>query len=153
MWARRSLASSTVRMRFRPGVTCWFLITGFFLGLRCPCRFLGLLVVSRETKEVVWEWKDRSTGGPGFFSPFMGSAQKLEGGGDVLLCEAETGRSLEVTEAGETVWEFVVPQLSDYKGVMGDREWEEMEQMGFAYQSNAIFRAYKYRPEEVPWLS
>ena len=122
---------------FRPGV---------------PMPFSRAIVVSRETKEVVWEWKDRSTGGLGFFSPFMGSAQKLEGG-NVLLVEAGTGRILEVTEAGETVWEFVVPQLSDYKSVMGDRELEEMEQMGFAYQSNAIFRAYKYRPEEVPWLS
>lgn len=118
-------------------------------GIAVP--FSRAIIVSRATKEIIWEYKDRSTGGIGFFTPFMGSAQKLASG-NVLLCEAATGRILEVTETGATVWEFVVPQLNDYKGVMAEEELHEMEQMGFAYQSNAIFRAYKYRLEEVPWL-
>lgn len=118
-------------------------------GVSVP--FSRAIIVSRETKAVRWEYKDPSTGGLGFFTPFMGSAQKLKNG-NVLLCEAATGRILEVTETGETVWEFVVPQLSDYKGVMSADELEKMERMGFAYESNAIFRAYKYLPEEVPWL-
>lgn len=119
-------------------------------GVSVP--FSRAIIVSRTTKEVIWEYKDRSTGGIGFFTPFMGSAQKLANG-NVLMCEAATGRILEVTEDGTTAWEFVVPQLSNYKGVMAEGELQEMEKMGFAYQSNAIFRVYKYRPEEVPWLT
>ncbi|KAE8370927.1 hypothetical protein BDV27DRAFT_165065 [Aspergillus caelatus] len=118
-------------------------------GISVP--FTRAIVVARESKEIVWEYKDRSTGGIGLFTPFMGSAQKLQNG-NVVLCEAATGRVLEVTESGDVVWEFVVPQLNDYTAVLGEGELEEMGKMGFAYESNAIFRAYKYLPEEVPWL-
>ncbi|KAB8235741.1 uncharacterized protein BDW43DRAFT_269509 [Aspergillus alliaceus] len=113
--------------------------------------FSRAIVVSRAKKEVVWEYRDNSTGGIGLFTPFMGSAQRL-GNGNVVLCEAATGRILEVTEDGEVVWEFVAPELRDYRRVLGDNELRQMEKLGFAYESNAVFRAYKYRPEEVPWL-
>ncbi|KAB8072056.1 hypothetical protein BDV29DRAFT_158894 [Aspergillus leporis] len=119
-------------------------------GISVP--FSRAVVVSKKTKEVVWEYSDRSTGGIGLFTPFMGSAQRLENG-NVVICEAATGRILEVTETGELVWEFVVPQLSNYRSVLGEGELGEMEKMGFSYESNAVFRAYKYLPEEVPWLT
>ncbi|KAJ5368203.1 uncharacterized protein N7496_007963 [Penicillium cataractarum] len=112
--------------------------------------FSRAIIVSRD-KQIKWEYKDATTGGLGFFTPFMGSAQKLENG-NVLICEAATGRIIEVTEGGEVVWEFIVPQLQDYKAVMSKDELAEMERIGFSNQSNAIFRAYKYRPEEVPWV-
>ncbi|KAJ5471131.1 hypothetical protein N7530_008488 [Penicillium desertorum] len=117
-------------------------------GISVP--FSRAIVVSKDGV-VKWEYKDSSTGGLGFFTPFMGSAQKLVGG-NVLVCEAASGRVLEVTEGGEVVWEFVVPQLADYKEVMKKEELDEMEAIGFDYLSNAVFRAYKYRPEEVPWV-
>ena len=117
-------------------------------GVSVP--FSRAIVVSKDGV-VKWEYKDFSTGGLGFFTPFMGSAQKLVGG-NVLICEAASGRVLEVTEGGEVVWEFVVPQLADYKEVMKKEELDEMEAIGFGYPSNAVFRAYKYRPEEVPWV-
>jgi hypothetical protein len=117
-------------------------------GLAVP--FSRAIVVSRE-KVVKWEYKDPSTGGLGFFTPFMGSAQKLKNG-NVLLCEAADGRIMEVLESGEMVWEFVVPQLGDYKKVMGREELDEMERLGFDCLSNAVFRAYKYLPEEIPWI-
>ncbi|KAJ5809275.1 uncharacterized protein N7503_001493 [Penicillium pulvis] len=117
-------------------------------GISVP--FSRAVVVSPE-KEVKWEYKDFSTGGLGFFTPFMGSAQQLKNG-NVLICEAATGRIFEVTVGGDMVWEFVVPQLQDYKGVMADTELKEMERIGFSNQSNAVFRAYKYLPEEVRWL-
>ncbi|KAJ5674700.1 uncharacterized protein N7477_004634 [Penicillium maclennaniae] len=104
-----------------------------------------------KEKEVKWEYEDTSTGGLGFFTPFMGSAQKL-GNRNVLICEAATGRIFEVTEGGILVWEFVVPQLQDYKMVMAAEEREEMERNGFSNQSNAVFRAYKYTPKELEWL-
>jgi hypothetical protein len=117
-------------------------------GISVP--FSRAIIVSRE-KEVKWEYKDTSTGGLGFFTPFMGSAQKLRNG-NVLVCEAATGRIFEVTMGGELVWEFVVPQLQDYRGVMAAEELEEMMRIGFSNQSNAVFRAYKYAPKELPWL-
>ncbi|KAJ5248898.1 hypothetical protein N7468_000349 [Penicillium chermesinum] len=117
-------------------------------GLAMP--FSRAIVVSKD-KQVKWEYKDRSTGGLGFFTPFMGSAQKL-GNGNFLICEAATGRVIEVTADGEMAWEFVVPHLQDYKAVMDQQELAQMEAIGFSYQSNAIFRAYKYLPEEIPWL-
>jgi hypothetical protein len=124
---------------FRPGVSI---------------QFSRAIIISRATKQVIWEYKDRSTGGIGFYSPFMGSAQRLANG-NVFICEAATGRLFEVDSAGEMTWEFVVPQLNDYRasGVMSEDELAEMEQMGFAYQSNAVFRAYKYGRDEVPFLN
>lgn len=118
-------------------------------GVSVP--FSRVIIVSRETKQVVWEYHDRSTGGLGFFTPFMGSAQRLKGG-SIFVCEAASGRVFEITDKGEIVWEYVVPELSDYKNVMAEEELKQVEKMGFAYQSNAIFRAYKYAPEEIPWL-
>ena len=112
------------------------------------------IIVSIATKKVIWEYKDRSTGGLGFFTPFMGSAQMLTNG-NVLLCEAATGRIFEVTKSGRMVWEFVVSQLNNYRELMtglGDHRLEELEKMGFTNESNAIFRAYKYSPDEVKWL-
>ncbi|KAJ5570206.1 uncharacterized protein N7459_009636 [Penicillium hispanicum] len=118
-------------------------------GVSVP--FSRAIIVSRD-KQIKWEYKDVSTGGLGFFTPFMGSAQQLPSG-NVLVCEAASGRIFEVTECGDLVWEFVVPQLQDYKKVMDEDELAEMERIGFSNQSNAIFRAYKYHPKEVPWLN
>ncbi|KAJ6088433.1 hypothetical protein N7486_009694 [Penicillium sp. IBT 16267x] len=117
-------------------------------GISVP--FSRAVVLSPE-KEVKWEYKVFSTGGLGLFTPFMGSAEQLKNG-NVLVCEAATGRTFEVTADGDMVWEFVVPQLKDYKGVMVDTELGEMERIGFSNQSNAVFRAYKYLPEGIPWL-
>ncbi|KAL4922928.1 hypothetical protein BDW62DRAFT_5141 [Aspergillus aurantiobrunneus] len=117
-------------------------------GLAVP--FSRAIIVSRK-KEVIWEYKDRATGGLGFFTPLMGSAQKLRNG-NVLIAEAATGRIFEVCDDGDVVWEFVVPELSDYRGLMGKEELREMEKIAFSYESNAVFRAYKYAPEEVGWL-
>ncbi|KAL4787344.1 hypothetical protein BJX76DRAFT_20158 [Aspergillus varians] len=119
-------------------------------GLAVP--FSRAIIVSRETKQIIWEYKDTTTGGLGFFTPFMGSAQKL-GNGNLLIAEAATGRIFEVSADGkDVVWEFVVPELNDYKGVMGAEDLREMEKIGFSYASNAVFRAYKHAPEEVGWL-
>ncbi|KAL4869468.1 hypothetical protein BDV12DRAFT_82036 [Aspergillus spectabilis] len=118
-------------------------------GLAVP--FSRAIIVSRTSKQITWEYKDRTTGGLGFFTPFMGSAQQLKNG-NVLIAEAATGRIFEVTQEQDVVWEFVVPQLSDYRGVMNEKDLGEMENIGFSYESNAVFRAYKYSEEEVGWL-
>lgn len=64
-----------------------------------------------------------------FFTPFMGGAQRLVNG-NTLITEAAFGRIFEVTMEGKICWEYVNP-----------------------YSANAIFRAYKYTPEQIPWLA
>lgn len=98
--------------------------------------------VERATKKIVWEYKDRSQM-LYFFTPFMGSAQRLENG-NTLLCESAYGRVFEVTREGEVVWEFVNPWFAEYA--------DEGTRRVFPGESNALFRAYRYSEEEVPWL-
>lgn len=57
-----------------------------------------------EKAEWVYQAKERST----FFSFNVSSAQRLPNA-NTLICEGAEGRFLEVTEAGETVWEYVNP--------------------------------------------
>ena len=66
---------------------------------------------------------------------------------NTLITEAGFGRIFEVTREGEMCWEFVVPEFATYEGL----EAPELEGV-FDYPSNAVFRAHKYAPEEVPWL-
>jgi len=47
-----------------------------------------------------------------FYSELRGSAQRLPNG-NTLICEADRGHVIEVTSAGEVVWEFWNPELQD----------------------------------------
>lgn len=105
-----------------------------------------VIQVNRETKKIVWQYKDPNP--MCFFSPFMGAAQRLRNG-NTLVTEAGFGRIFEVTMEGEMVWEYIVPEFKSYEG-LGDGA-ERLEGM-FGYPANAVFRANKYLPEEVPWL-
>lgn len=102
-----------------------------------------VIEVERTTKEIVWQYKDPNP--MTFFTPFMGGAQRLKNG-NTLITEAAFGRVFEVTPAGKMVWEYINEDFGDYKGL--DKEVQKI----FPYQSNALFRAYKYTPEEVPWV-
>ena len=73
----------------------------------------------------------------------MGSAQRLPNG-NTLLCESAFGRLLEVTSDGTQCWEYVCPWFAQYP--------EKDARDFFPAESNALFRAYKYAPEEIPWL-
>ena len=46
--------------------------------------------------------------------------------------------------SSQVCWEYVVPYFSAYQ--------DEAAAQAFPDTTNAIFRAYRYRPEEVPWL-
>ena len=111
---------------------------------RESATYSRVIQVSRSTKRIVWEYKDPHP--MTFFTPFMGAAQRLANG-NTLITEAAFGRIFEVTVDGEMVWEYVVPDFATYKGLGA----EEIEGY-FGYPANAVFRAYKYTPEEVPWL-
>jgi hypothetical protein len=60
-------------------------------------------------------------------------------------CHYGDGRIFEVDRAGKVRWEYVVPYFSAYH----DKEAARI----FPDATNAIFRAYRYTPDEVPWLS
>jgi hypothetical protein len=104
-----------------------------------------VLEVDRTTKQIVWEYRDKSFP-MAFFSPFMGGAQRLPNG-NTLITEAMFGRVFEVTPQGKIAWEYVNPNFADYKGLGA----QELEEIGFDYPANAIFRAYKY--SQISWLS
>ncbi|KAF5131174.1 hypothetical protein E5D57_007524 [Metarhizium anisopliae] len=98
--------------------------------------------VDRKTKKIVWEYRDRSS--PiCFFTPFMGSAQRLANG-NTLLCESAFGRLFEVTKEGYICWEYLNPHFAEYP---------DAETAGiFPGESNALFRAYRYALQDIPWL-
>ena len=54
--------------------------------------------------KVVWSYR-----APGFFTRGAGAQQRLRGG-NTLITESERGRIIEVSQAGETVWEYVNPR-------------------------------------------
>lgn len=106
-----------------------------------------VIEVSRATKKIEWQYHDREFP-MAFFSAFMGGVQRLKNG-NTFITEAAYGRMFEVTPEGKICWEYLNPHLAGYRGL----DAEALVDIGFDYPSNAIFRAYKYTPEEVPWLS
>jgi hypothetical protein len=76
--------------------------------------------------EPAWTYKDP----PRFFSPFISGAQRLSNG-YTLICEGARGRVLEVTSAGQIVWDYYNPLGGEIKAA---------EQAGKA-PSKALFRA------------
>ena len=103
-----------------------------------------VIQVDRTTKKILWKYQDPNPGT--FFTPFMGGAQRLDNG-NTLITEAAFGRVFEVTKEGELVWEYINEDFASYEG-LGAPELEGI----FDYQANALFRAYKYTPEQIPWL-
>lgn len=74
------------------------------LPLIAGSRVLQIDPVSRR---VVWEYTGTKAT---FFSPFLGSAQRLPNG-NTLIDEAIWGRFFQVTPDGRIVWEYVSPYL------------------------------------------
>lgn len=99
-----------------------------------------VLEVDPESGETVWSYADANA--PAFFSPYMGGAQRLWNG-NTFICESAFGRLFEVTPAGETVWEYVIPDFAAYP---------ESLQGFIGGLHNSCFRAHRYREEQVPWL-
>ncbi|WP_053728628.1 aryl-sulfate sulfotransferase [Streptomyces sp. WM6378] len=97
--------------------------------------------IERAGGRVVWEYHDPAR--ESFFAPFMGSAQRLPNG-NTLVTDSPAGRLFEVTQQGYLCWEFIVPQFGGY-------EESEVRRL-FPAEPNAVFRAYRYAAEELPWL-
>ncbi|KAJ9630374.1 hypothetical protein H2204_008439 [Knufia peltigerae] len=105
-------------------------------------QYTRAIEVERETKKIVWEYHDKSQM-VYFFTPFMGSAQRLSNG-NTLLCESAFGRIFEVTRDGYACWEYVNPHFAPYPDAAAAKI--------FPGESNALFRAYRYSLDEIPWL-
>ena len=74
------------------------------LGYRGKSR---VLEVDPLTQEVLWSYS--GTEERPLYSNFLGSCQRLPNG-NTLITESTRGRAVEVTRAGEKVWEFVNPE-------------------------------------------
>ena len=85
-----------------------------------------------RTKELVWSYVDPMPAS--FFSPYMGSVQRLWNG-NTLICESAFGRLFEVTSEGETVWEYIIPELQKYPA--------PLDEFITGYH-NSCFKAHRY---------
>jgi len=65
--------------------------------------------VDPRTDEVVWEYRGSDL--TSFYSKTRGSNQRLSNG-NTLVADSDSGHVLEVTPAGDTVWEFINPNLT-----------------------------------------
>jgi hypothetical protein len=101
-----------------------------------------VIEVDRQRKAITWDYRDSPA--ENFFTPFMGSVQRLPNG-NTLITESAFGRIFEVTRSGQVCWEYVVPYFSAYR----DRAAAAL----FPAPANAIFRAYRYTASELPRLS
>jgi Arylsulfotransferase (ASST) len=97
--------------------------------------------INPVTKTVEWQYFDEMR--PAFFSPYMGSAQRLVNG-NTHITESATGRLFDVTPDGTVVWEYVVPYFAEYPEPEA-RKYTP----GF---HNSVFRSVRYQRSEIPWL-
>ncbi|MEU2395486.1 aryl-sulfate sulfotransferase [Streptomyces sp. NPDC007369] len=104
--------------------------------------FSRVIEVERASGTIAWEYHDPAR--ESFFAPFMGSAQRLPNG-NTLVTDSPSGRLFEVTAEGYLCWEYVVPYFGAYR----ESEVREL----FPAEPNAVFRAYRYGPEQLPWLN
>jgi len=93
-----------------------------------------------KTMQVTWDYTDPTP--ISFFSPFMGSAERLWNG-NTLICESAFGRLFEVTPDGTLVWEYVIPEFDEYPSPLNDF---------IKGATNSCFRAHRYPVSAVPWL-
>lgn len=69
-----------------------------------------VIEVDPRTSEVVWEY--RAEDPRAFHSKIRGASQRL-GNGNTLITDSQGGRLFEVTPDGDTVWEFLNPNMTE----------------------------------------
>lgn len=74
-----------------------------------------VLQINPVTRQVVWQYTGTKAT---FFSPFIGSAQRLPNG-NTLIDEGIWGRFFQVTPSGHIVWEYVSPYTVGRPGHAG----------------------------------
>ncbi len=111
----------------------------FRAGVTLP--YSRVIEVDRASKQIVWEYVDNPL--QSFYSPYMGSAQRLPNG-NTLITDASFGRIFEVMPRGDVVWEYVVPFFAD--------DLPGAAPSSKSGEQNAVFRAHRYDARAMPWL-
>jgi hypothetical protein len=84
------------------------------------------------TQETVWSYTDPMPSS--FFSPYMGSVEKLWDG-NISICESAFGRIFEVNTEGELMWEYVIPDFAEYPAPLNEF---------ITGEHNSCFQAHRY---------
>jgi len=90
-----------------------------------------------KTKELVWSYTDPMP--PAFFSPYMGSVQKLWNG-SYSICESAFGRIFEVNSEGKLMWEYVIPEFGEYPEPLNEF---------ITGEHNSCFKAHRYKDYDI----
>ena len=85
-----------------------------------------------KTEGLAWFYVDEMP--PAFFSPYMGSVQRLWNG-NTFICESAFGRLFEVTSEGDIVWEYVIPDFAEYPELLNEF---------ITGEHNSCFKAHRY---------
>ncbi len=101
-----------------------------------------IVEINAATGAIEWTYADEML--PSFYSPYMGSAQRLANG-NTHVTESSTGRLFEVTKKGEVVWEYIIPYFAEYP--------DEAARKYSAGHQNSVFQSYRYTKNELPWLA
>ena len=90
------------------------------------------------SNQIVWSWYSKAS--HGMFSHIGGSVQRLANT-NTLVCSDTEGHILEISPAGDVVWEYINPVTSD--GVLKFKRdnWP---------MYNSIFRAFRYLATDLP---
>jgi len=75
-------------------------------------RWSRIVELDPKTRTIVWEY--RAPEPETFYTQTRGANQRLANG-NTLIAQSDSGRAFEITPAGEIVWEFLNPNLSEGK--------------------------------------
>lgn len=106
-----------------------------------PSPFSRVIEVDPATGQITWSYADEMK--PAFFTPYMGSAQRLWNG-NTHITESATGRLFEVTPDGRVVWDYVIPHFAEYP--------DNSARFYVAGHHNSVFKTFRYRKDDIPWL-
>ncbi|MBI3619624.1 aryl-sulfate sulfotransferase [Candidatus Roizmanbacteria bacterium] len=89
---------------------------------RTPLGGSRVIEIDIKTKKIVWSYESKP-GQPVFFTPIVGSAQRLLNG-NTLVCQGYYGRIFEVDRLGNIVWDYTSPfvDANNYSAEKGPRE-------------------------------
>jgi hypothetical protein len=122
----------------------WSSIDGWTPPLGTDGRYA--LPVAGPFPPAALAWQYRAPDPTSFYSPFISGAQRLENG-NTLICSGGGGQFLEVTQAGEVVWEYRNPFWGDVRNVDGSLPQPRADERPFA-----VFRATRI-PADHPALA
>lgn len=103
--------------------------------------FSRVVELDPDSGEVVWSYSDPMASS--FYTPYMGSAQRLPNG-NTHITESATGRLFEVTPQGEVVWEYILPWFAPYP--------DEAARRTGGGELNTVFQTFRYGADALPWL-